>query len=93
VDRAFGEIRRGLELLESFLAPAPYAMGPRPTRPDCLIAPAMFWVDQVTAIFARSNPARGLPVLAGYLAFAADEPILGPLREEMAQDLAALRGG
>jgi glutathione S-transferase len=93
VDALFAEVRAGLVLLDRFLRPAPYAAGPAPTRPDCLIAPAMFWVDEVAGMFQRPDPAAGLETLAIYLAFVAEEPILGLLREEMAQDLAALRAG
>jgi glutathione S-transferase len=92
VDRLFAEMQSGLGHVETLLDDQGYARGASPTLADCALAPFLFWVEQIAAMYQRPSPLDDLPSLSDYYLAMQGRPIFGPLLADMAADLKALRG-
>jgi len=61
------------------------------TVADGMAVPAWFWVREVHPRFGRTLDMTGLPKTARCIQSALEDPLLGKVWRDMADDLAALR--
>lgn len=85
--------RDGLTLTDRFVADAPFAVGDRLSKADCILLPSLLLCEVAAAIFGVQDPVAGCPALDGYRTKARQHPDMGAIWTETADALAAMRAG
>ena len=83
--------RDGLALTNRFVADAPFAVGDRLSKADCILLPSLLLCEVTATIFGLEDPLTALPALAGYRSKARGHPDMGAIWTETAEALAAMR--
>jgi glutathione S-transferase len=85
----FTRFGAGLDAIEVYLADHGFAVGGTFSAADCALAPAVFWIETVDRLFARSAPGDR-PKMMAYAQLVKDDALLGPMLVDMATDLATV---
>ncbi len=75
---------RGLSALQAFISEERFAAGTRLTLADCEIAPALFMLPKVAALFDKPKLLSAYPKLERYAASVAEEPAISRVLAELA---------
>lgn len=93
VDAGVAEVKKGLNLLESYFRGDGYAVGDRLSIADCTLVPTLFFMHNFLPAFGLENPLNGRPKLMAYWEKIQKDPVAARVLKEMADELKRRRGG
>jgi glutathione S-transferase len=91
IDRCFGEIDAGLDRIEAFMGPGPFAVDGQLTLADCSLAPAFFFVVRIVPALGGKNPLESRPKLQAWWNAVREDPSVKRVMDEMRAALQARR--
>lgn len=84
-EKTLADLEKGVAALEAALSGEAYAAGPEFTTADCQLAPTVFYLPRMAAIFGREGLLADKPKLAAYMESVKQHPHVRRVYVEMAQ--------